>query len=109
MLSVITKIPTVAAEYVRILEEKVLCHQLIQRMGAAHRKSRSRASGTACLSRLDRELGQYMHYAEKKCWKIKSGQILFSPEASLWIRCMQVYQSLLKFYAGRIKKQGDLK
>jgi len=32
-----TKIPRVAAEYARILEEKVLAHRLIEQMGAAHR------------------------------------------------------------------------
>jgi hypothetical protein len=52
-----TKIPRVAAEYVRILEDKVICHRLIERMGAAHRKSRSRALATAYFNRLDRELG----------------------------------------------------
>jgi hypothetical protein len=32
-----TKIPRVAAEYARILEEKVLAHRLIERMGPTHR------------------------------------------------------------------------
>jgi hypothetical protein len=50
-----------------------------------------------------------MHYAEKKCCKIKSGQIPFSLEASLWIRWTQVYRSLLKYHAGRIKNRGNLK
>jgi hypothetical protein len=50
-----------------------------------------------------------MRYAEKKCHKIKSGHIPFSPEASLWIWRTQVYQSLLKFHAGRIWNQGNLK
>jgi hypothetical protein len=78
-----TKIPRVAAEYARILEEKVLAHRLIERMGAAHRRSKSKASAIKRLNKVDKELGQYMRYAEKKCRKIKSGRIPFSPEASL--------------------------
>jgi hypothetical protein len=31
------------------------------------------------------------------------------PEASLWIRRTQVYWSLLKYHAGRIRNQGNLK
>jgi hypothetical protein len=96
-------------DYTRVLEEKVLNHRLIECMGTAHQKSKSRASARRHLNKLDKELGQYIHYAEKKCGKIKSGRIPFSPEASLWIRWMQVYQSLLKHHAGRIKNQGNLK
>jgi hypothetical protein len=104
-----TKIPRVAATYARVLEEKVISHRLIERMGAAHWKSKSRALARRQLNKLDKELGQYMRYAEKKCPKIKSGRIPFSPEASLWICRTQVYQSLLKYHAGRIKNQGNLK
>jgi hypothetical protein len=86
-----TKIPRVAAAYARILEGRVLSHQLIERMGAGHWKSKSRASARRCLNKLDKKLGQYMRYAEKECCKIKSGQIPFTPEASLWICWMQVY------------------
>ncbi len=78
-------------------------------MGAAHQKSKSRASARRHLNKLDKELGQYMHYAEKKCRKIKSCRIPFSLEASLWIRWTQVNQSLLKYHAGRIKNRGNLK
>ncbi len=75
----------------RIPEGKVLSHQLIKRMGAAHRKSKSRASTRRRLNKLDKELGQYMRYAEMKCCKIKSNWIPFSPEASLWFCWTQVY------------------
>jgi hypothetical protein len=104
-----TKIPRVAADYARILEGKILSHQLIERTGTVHLKSKSRALARRRLNKLDKELGQYMHYAEKRCCKIKSGWILFSPEASLWIRWMQVYQSLLRLHAGWVKNQGNLK
>jgi hypothetical protein len=50
-----------------------------------------------------------MRYAEKKCRKIKSGRIPFSPKAALWICRLQVYRSILKYHAGRIRNRGNLK
>jgi hypothetical protein len=50
-----------------------------------------------------------MRYAEKKCQRIKSGCILFSPEAALWIRRTQVYHSFLRFHAGCIRNRGNSK
>jgi hypothetical protein len=104
-----TKILRVAAEYVRILEGKILKHRLIKRMGAAHISSRSRRKVARQLNQLDDEFGQYMRHAEKKCWKIKSGRIPFLPEAFLWICGTQVYPLLLKYHVGRICNQGNLK
>jgi hypothetical protein len=104
-----TRIPWVANEYVRILDEKVLGHRLIERMGAAHTSSKSRRKMTKRINRIDRELGQYMRHAEKKCRKIKSGQIPFLPETSVWIKRTQVYRSLLKYHEGRIRNRGNLK
>jgi hypothetical protein len=86
-----TKLPRVAAEYSRLLEEKIIKHRLIKRVGIAHVSSRSRKSFARRLNHLDKELGNYMRYAEKHCRKIKSGRIPFSPEASLWIRQTQDY------------------
>jgi hypothetical protein len=62
-----TRIPRVAAEYVRILEEKVIEHRLIERVGKAYTSSRSRRKLTRHFSKIDRELGDYMQHAEKKC------------------------------------------
>jgi hypothetical protein len=50
-----------------------------------------------------------MLHAKKKCRKIKSGQIPFSPETALWIRRTQVYCSLLRYHNGRIRNRGNLK
>ena len=50
-----------------------------------------------------------MRHAEKQCRKIKSGRILFSPEALKWVRRCQVYRSLLRFHAGNIQNRGNLK
>jgi hypothetical protein len=49
-----------------------------------------------------------MIHAEKKCQKLKSGRIPFSPEVLLWIRQSQVYRSLLRWHAGKIRNHGNL-
>jgi hypothetical protein len=87
-----TKIPRAAAEYAKILEEEIIQHRLIKRVGKAHTKFRYKCSTlTWQLNKLDKELSQYMWYANKKCRKIKSGHIPFLPESFLWIRWTQVY------------------
>lgn len=46
---------------------------------------------------------EYSRQDEKKCRrKIKSGRIPFLPEASVWIRRKQVYESLLRYKLGKI-------
>ena len=46
--------------------------------------------------------------AEKKCGRIKSGHIPFSPEAAIWICRTQVYRSLLRYHRGLICNRGNL-
>jgi hypothetical protein len=60
------------------------------------------------LHKLDKEGEEYMKHAEKKCQKLKSGRIPFSPEASLWIWQSQVYRSLLCWHAGKIQNRRNL-
>ncbi len=103
-----TRLPGVAAEYARLLETKIIRHKLIERVGLAHDRSSSTCSLTHRLNRLDRELGNYMRFAKKRCRKLQSGHIPFSPESSLWICWTQVYQSLLNYHAGRIRNRGNL-
>ena len=50
-----------------------------------------------------------MKHAEKKCCRLKSGWIPFSPEASLWIRQCQVYWSLLRWHDGKLWNYGNLR
>ena len=49
-----------------------------------------------------------MIHAEKKCRKIKSGRISFSPEAAKWLRQSQVYKSLLWRIRGGKSNTGNL-
>jgi hypothetical protein len=55
-----TKLPCTAAEYSRLLEEKIIKHCLIKRVGKAHVSSRSKWSFTKRLNWLDKELVNYM-------------------------------------------------
>jgi hypothetical protein len=103
------RIPHIVAEYVRILEEKVIQHCLIEWVGKAHTSSRSRRKLAKRINKIDWELGDYMQHDEKKCQRIKLGRIPFSSKASFWIKQTQVYQSLLKYHAGKIRNQGNLK
>lgn len=47
--------------------------------------------------------------AERRCHRIKSGRIPFSPEVSLWIRRTQVYHSLLRYQRRLVWNRGNLK
>jgi hypothetical protein len=79
-------------------------------MDKAHTSSGSWEEATLRINKIDKEFGDYMRHAERKCRSIKSGsRIPFSLEAALWIKGTQVYQSLLKYQAGRIKNRGNLK
>jgi hypothetical protein len=51
-----SKIPQVAAEYVRILEEKVIKHCLIERMDKADTSSGSREEAARLIDKIDKEL-----------------------------------------------------
>jgi hypothetical protein len=52
---------------------------------------------------IDEEGKAYMWQAEKICRTIKCCHIPFSPEASHWIRRVQVYHSLLRYHKGKTK------
>jgi hypothetical protein len=71
----------------------VIKHRLIECMDKAHTSWGSREEATLRINKIDKEFGEYMQHAERKCWRIKSGRIPFSPEAALWITGTQVYQS----------------
>jgi hypothetical protein len=104
-----TKIPGCALWYNRALQKNILRHRLLERMINVAKSHKSKETILAQLNQLDREGEQYMKHTEKKCRRIKSGCIPFPPEASLWIRQCQVYRSLLRWHAGKIRNQGNLK
>jgi hypothetical protein len=64
--------------------------------------------GEAHSGSTDRE-GEFMKHAEKKCRRLKSGRISFSPESVIWIKREQIYKSLMEYQRGRNKNRGNLK
>jgi hypothetical protein len=89
--------------YLSQLEKNLEHHQLIERIGQLHTKHKSRRKFQRGLNKLDKQGKDLMINAKKKCRKIKSGRIPFSPEAALWIRRLQVYQTLLCYHNGHIR------
>ena len=61
------------------------------------------------LDKIDLDSQHYRKRAEKKCRRIKSRRIPFSPEDSIWIQRAQVYRSLLQYHSGNIQNRGKLK
>ncbi len=87
-----TKVSRAAtANYVQRLAESLQRHKFLEHMGRIHAKYKKPGKKLRqALAKLDKETEQLMRNAEKKCWRIKSGRIPFSPEAVLWITRMQV-------------------
>jgi hypothetical protein len=104
-----TRIPHAANKYAEILEEQIISHNLIQRLGEVHTLNPLDKEAMRMLNAINSELGKYMCHAEKKCRKIKSGCIPFLPEALIWIRRTQVYRLLLKYHPGKIRNRANLK
>ena len=50
-----------------------------------------------------------MLHADKNCRRIKSSRFPFSPDSSKWICRDQVYRSILRFHAERIRNKITLK
>ena len=76
---------------------------------AAHKADLSPEKLKEELDRIDKMSRELMVNAEKKCRKLKNGKIPFSPEAAIWIKRLQVYRQLLRYWAGKVKKRGNLK
>ena len=104
-----THIPQAADKYVNNFQANVLHHKIIQRLGAAHKSSTIKAVVKERVDAIDEETKHYMANAEKKCRRIKSGRIPFSPESSVWIQRRQVYCSILRYHGGLIRNRGNLK
>jgi hypothetical protein len=96
-------------KYVARLETSIARHRIIERMGELHENCHSKKKFRQRMNRLDQESMELMTNAEKKCQKIKSGRIPFSPEAALWIRRTQVFRWLLRYHEGKISNRGNLK
>ena len=104
-----TNIPRADDKYVDKLEKEILQHNIIPRLGAAHKSSSVKAIVKERVDKTDKETKHYMTNAEKKCRRIKAGQIPFSQDSAVWIRCCHVYRFTLRYHAGLIRNRGNLK
>ncbi len=90
-----TRIPKVAESYSLRLEEIIVKHKLIEQVGEIYDQKKSRQWTQDSMNRIDKESWQYMIAAEKKCRKIRSGVIPFSPKSVRWIRRTKVGEEQL--------------
>ena len=104
-----TKIGGVADKYTLNVDKYIVRHRVIERVGRAHETSKTKQQCKEKLDSIDKETKEHMKGAEKKCRRIKSGRIPFLPESSRWIRRAQVYRSILRYHAGKIRNRGNLK
>jgi hypothetical protein len=104
-----TRISGCADWYNRSLCRNILRHWLLERMVEAASSGNSKDVLTMTLNKLDQEGEAYMKHAEKRCRRLKSGWIPFSPEAPLWIHQSQVYRSLLWWHDGKLRNYGNLR
>jgi hypothetical protein len=81
-----TKIPACADNCNQTLKSLISRHRLIDKLAATHISYYSPAQLRISLDAIDLTASQCMKHAERRCHKIISGRIPFSPEASHWIK-----------------------
>jgi hypothetical protein len=104
-----SKVPHCINAYNKSLESNIVQHHLIKMIHEVHVSNWTQEEKEHQVCNIDREGKKYMKNAEKVCRKIKCCWIPFSPEASIWISCAQVYYSLIRLHKGKIKNKGNLK
>jgi len=106
-----THLPHVVKKYTENLdlEENLWWHRLIEKLGDAHSGSTDREGVRSKIGKVDESSMQFMKHAKKKCRRLKSGRISFSPESVVWIKREQIYKSLLEYQLGWNKNRGSLK
>ncbi len=87
------------------MEDNLRRHRLIEKLGEAHSKGKSKEHIQSRIVKVDGEIMQFMKRAAKKCRKLKSGCICYSPESVIWIRREQIYKSLVGYHLGQNKKR----
>jgi hypothetical protein len=91
-----SRLPGCSKSYINSLEANITRHRLFEQLFDAHTRKFSDKEQVRRVIIIDREGKAYMRRAEKICRKIKCCCIPFSPEVAIWIRCVQVYYSLLR-------------
>ncbi len=104
-----SRLPTCGEAYIESLGRNIVRHCLLERLYDAHTGGYSAEETARRVITINKEGKSYMRHAEKICRKIKCCRILFSPEAAIWIRWVQVYHTILHFHQGKVKNRGSLK
>jgi hypothetical protein len=104
-----TRLPHVTAKYSKNLKELIWRHCLIEKLGKAHTQGTSKEDTQQRINIVDEVGKQYMTHVEHISQKLKSGRICFSPKSVIWIKCKQMYRSLVECKLGRNKNRGNLK
>jgi hypothetical protein len=97
-----SKVPHCINAYNKSLESNIVQHCLIIKLRKVHVINWTQEEKECRVCKIYMEGKEYMKHVKKVCRKIKCCQILFSLEASFWIRCAQVYYSLIKLHKGKI-------
>jgi hypothetical protein len=90
-------------------EENIRRHCLIEKLGKAHTQGTSKEDTQQKINIVDEEGNQYMTHMERISQKLKSGMICFSPKSVIWVKCKQIYRSLVEYKLGQNKNRGNLK
>lgn len=101
------KLGKAVERYNSMFEKQIVKLRLIKCTGMVYTSGATGLEAKARLDVIDEESKHYMKNAEKKCRKIKSGVIPFSPDAAKWIRRLQIYKSLLGFQNGHGWNRGN--
>ena len=104
-----TRIPSAKRKYVSKVESLLVDHKILERIRKAYTGKYNILELKRKLDFIDAGKKDYMLSSEKKCRRISSGRIPFSPKSSKWIRRAQVYRSILRFHAGKIRNRNNLK
>ncbi len=104
-----SRLPGCSKLYINNLEANITRHRLLEQLFDIYTEKFSDKERARRVIIINEKGKAYMRRAEKICRKIKCCRIPFSPEAAMWILCIQVYYSLLRYHKGKIKNHGNLK
>jgi hypothetical protein len=103
------RVPHCAKAYNKALDANIVQHCLIEKLHEVHVSNWLQAKKEHRVCAINRVGKEFMMPAEKVYRKIKCCRFPYLPEASIWIRCAQVYYSLLKYHKGNVKNIDNLK
>jgi hypothetical protein len=76
-----TCLPHIVKKYTENLDKNLRWHRIIEKLGEAHSKGKNKEDIQSKIVKVNGDSMQFMKHAAKKCRKLKSGHICFSPES----------------------------